>query len=88
MLAGAVNETVARPFSTVATGDVGALGTVAGVTGPVRVAVDVPEELVATVENLYDVPFVSPAIVHVVAGVITVQLPAVRPVTESIAVTT
>lgn len=52
LLAGAVNETVARPSSTVATGDVGALGTEAGVTGPETVAVDDPDELVATTENV------------------------------------
>ena len=52
VLAGAVNETVALLSSTVATGDVGALGTVAGVTGPLTVAGDDPDELVATVEKL------------------------------------
>ena len=52
LLAGAVNETVARPSSTVATGDVGALGTDAGVTGPETVAADGPDELVATTENV------------------------------------
>ena len=52
LLAGAVNETVARVSSTVATGEEGALGTEAGVTGPETVAADDPEELVATTENV------------------------------------
>jgi hypothetical protein len=52
LLAGAVKETVALPLSMVATGDVGALGTVAGVIGPAVEAVDVPVELVAVTENV------------------------------------
>jgi hypothetical protein len=49
---GAVNDTVAFPFSTVAEGDVGDPGTVDGVTGPARVAVDTPDEFSATAEKL------------------------------------
>jgi hypothetical protein len=40
------------PLSIVATGDVGAFGTVAGVTGPAVEALDVPDELVAVTENV------------------------------------
>ena len=87
MSVGAVNDTVAFPFSTVAEGDVGDPGTVDGVTGPARVAVDTPEEFSATAEKLYAVPFVRPATVHEVAGEITVQLPALSPVETFIAVT-
>ena len=76
VFAGAVKETVALLSSMVATGEVGALGTVAGVTGPPTVADDEPVEFVATVEKLYAVPFVNPAIVQEVAGEITSQLPA------------
>jgi hypothetical protein len=50
--AGAVNETVARVSPTVATGDVGALGTDAGVIGAETVGSDDPDELVATTENV------------------------------------
>ena len=35
---------------------------------------DVPEAFVAVVLNVYNVPLVKPVIVHVVAGVVTVQL--------------
>jgi hypothetical protein len=52
VFAGAVNETAALPLSMVATGDVGADGTAAGVTGPAVDAVDVPVELVAVTENV------------------------------------
>ena len=52
LLVGAVNETAALPSATVATGDVGALGTDAGVTGPETVGADDPVELVATTENV------------------------------------
>jgi hypothetical protein len=87
VFAGAVNETVALLSSTVAIGEVGAFGTVAGVTGPLTVAVDDPVEFVATVEKLYAVPLASPAIVQEVAGAITSQLPAERPVAALSAVT-
>jgi len=52
VLAGAVKETVALLSSTVAVGDVGALGTDAGVIGPETVAADDPEEFSATIENV------------------------------------
>ena len=52
MSVGAVNETVAFPFSTVADGDVGDPGTVDGVIGPVTIAADTPDEFSATVEKL------------------------------------
>jgi hypothetical protein len=52
LFAGAIKETVACPFSTVATGEVGALGTDAGVIGPAVEAADVPVELVAVTENV------------------------------------
>ena len=64
MFAGAVNETVALPLSIVATGEVGALGTVAGVTGPAVDADDVPVELVAVTENVYAVPLDKPMSVY------------------------
>lgn len=87
LLAGAVNETVALPFSIVAEGDVGDPGTVDGVTGPETVAADTPEEFSATAEKLYAVPLVRPATVQEVAGEITVQVPALNPVATLIAVT-
>jgi hypothetical protein len=49
---GAVNETVAFPFSIVAEGDVGDPGTVDGVIGPVVIAADTPDEFSATAEKL------------------------------------
>lgn len=49
---GAVNETVAFPFSAVAEGDVGDPGTVDGVIGPVTIAAGTPDEFSATVEKL------------------------------------
>ena len=52
LFVGAVNETVAFPFSTVADGDVGDPGTVDGVIGPVTIAADTPDEFSATVEKL------------------------------------
>jgi hypothetical protein len=73
LFAGAVKETVACPFAIVATGEVGALGTDAGVIGPAVEAADVPVELVAVTENVYAVPLVKPAIVQLVAGEITVH---------------
>jgi hypothetical protein len=84
---GAVNETVAAPFSTVADGDVGEPGTVDGVIGPASVAVETPEEFSATAEKLYATPFVRPATVHEVEGEITVHVPALCPVATLIAVT-
>lgn len=75
------------PFSTVADGEVGDPGTVDGVIGPVTVAAEIPDEFSAIAEKLYAVPLVRPATVHEVAGEMTVQLPALRPVEALIAVT-
>jgi hypothetical protein len=49
---GAINETVAAPFWTVADGEVGDPGTVDGVIGPVVIAADTPDEFSATAEKL------------------------------------
>jgi hypothetical protein len=64
LLAGAMNETVACPLLAVAVTDVGAFGTVAGVTELlVPDGVLVPIAFVAVTVNVYAVPFVSPVIV-------------------------
>ena len=74
VFAGAVNETTDDRSATVATGEFGALGVVAGVTGPEVVGVDEPVAFVATTENVYGVPFERTEIAQDVAGEMTVQV--------------
>jgi hypothetical protein len=72
---GAVHVTVTDvALATVAVPIVGAPGTVAGVTEADAVdKLDVPEELVAVVLNVYGVPFVKLVTTHELAGTVTVQ---------------
>jgi hypothetical protein len=75
LVAGAVHVTVACALPAVAVTAVGAPGTAAGVTAFEAVdAGPVPNEVVAVTVNVYDVPFVRPFTVAVVA------LPATRAV--------
>jgi hypothetical protein len=65
-LAGAVNEIEILVFSGVTLTMVGALGTVYGINGVAEItfeAEESPNELVATMYTLYDVPFVKLEIV-------------------------
>jgi hypothetical protein len=64
LFAGGVNVIVAEPFPDVALTDVGAFGTVEGVTELlVTDAVLVPVAFVAVTVKVYAVPFVSPVTV-------------------------
>ena len=70
LLAGAVHEIVTEPLPGVPTTSVGDPGIVGGVTAADAVDADpVPAELLAVTVNVYGVPFVSPLIVQLVAGV-------------------
>lgn len=71
---------VASALLDIAEGEVGALGTVAGVTGLVEVeAAPVPAALVAVTVNVYGVPFVRP--VTVIGDDVPVPTPPGLPVT-------
>jgi hypothetical protein len=71
---------VASALLDVADGEVGASGTVAGVTGIVEVeAAPVPAALVAVTVNVYEVPFVSP--VTVIGEEVPVPVPPGLPIT-------
>jgi len=65
--AGIVHETVDCPDSTVPLTAVGASGVVIGVTGLERPAFPFPNAFVATTENVYGVPLVSPDTMQLVA---------------------
>ena len=67
MLAGAVNDTVARESPRIALAPVGTPGTVAGVTAvEAAEAVPVPIALVAVTVKVYEVPFVRPVTMQLV----------------------
>ena len=73
---GAVQETSAEESPNTPDTPVGAPGTVAGVTAPEALdATPVPAALVAVTVNVYEVPFVRPVTVHVVAVVVQVNEP-------------
>ena len=81
LFVGAVNETVAAPaVVTDADTDVGGPGRVAGVTAKEGVdGFDVKTPLLAVATKVYAVPFVRPETMHVRAGALTWQVPAVLP---------
>jgi hypothetical protein len=73
--AGGVKETVAVSSPTVVINDVGAPGTVAALTAIDAVEVsEMPIAFVAVATYLYSVPFVSPVIVQLVVGALTVHV--------------
>lgn len=76
---GAVQLTVTWPLPTTPVTDVGAPGTVTGMTAALAAeSAPVPAMFVASTTNVYDVPFVSPVTVHDVAPVVVqVLLPGV-----------
>jgi hypothetical protein len=76
LLAGAVKATDACALPGVATGEVGAPGTVAGVTAlEVSEGAPVPTAFVAVTVNLYEVPLVRPVTVIGVVAPVPVKLP-------------
>ena len=80
LFVGGVNVMVACALLDVADGDVGASGTVAGVTGLDEMDdTPVPAALVAVTVNVYEVPFVSP--VMVIGEDVPVPTPPGLPVT-------
>ncbi len=75
-LSGADQSTVAAWSLRMATGLMGAFGTVAGVTAAVGAeGADVPTTLTAVTVNVYGVPLISPDTVQVVNDVVQVFAP-------------
>jgi len=69
------NEIVAWPSPMVAESDVGGVGKPAGIAAAeVADATPVPMLFIAFAVNVYEVPFVSPVILQLVAGAIAVQV--------------